>query len=58
MMLEKAGIKYTWVDAEENKELTYKFKVRSAPTLLVPSEEGFSSFENASNIKGFIESQK
>ena len=56
MLLDKAGIAYDVVDAEENVEMTKKFGVRKAPTLLVPNDDGtFTSYENASNIKGFIE---
>ena len=55
MLLDKANIKYQVIDAEENVELTKKFNVRKAPTLIVPDEEGLKVFENASNIKGFIE---
>ena len=57
MLLDKAGIKYKVVDAEENPDLTKKYNVHKAPTLLVPTEEGYESFENASNIKGYIESR-
>ena len=56
MLLDKAGIAYDVVDAEENVEMTKKFGVRKAPTLLVPNDDGsFTSYENASNIKGYIE---
>ena len=55
MLLDKANIKYEVIDAEENVELTMKYNVKKAPTLLVPSENGIDVFENASNIKGFIE---
>ena len=55
MLLDKAGIKYQVIDAEENAELTMKYGVKKAPTLLVPTESGIDVFENASNIKGFIE---
>lgn len=58
MLLEKAHIKYQFVDAEENVELTKKFNVKKAPTLIVPAKDGYDSFENASNIKGYIESLK
>ena len=57
MLLDKAGIKYKVVDAEENPDLTKKYNVHKAPTLLVPTEDGFEAFENASNIKGYIESR-
>ena len=53
--LEKAGIKYHFVDAEEEVELTKKFNIRKAPTLVVPTKEGNKVYENASNIKGFVE---
>ena len=58
MLLEKAGIPYKWVDAEENVELTTSMGVKKAPTLLVPEDGEVRVFENASNIKGYIESKK
>ena len=58
MLLEKANINYKWIDAEENVELTNTFNVKKAPTLLVPDGEEVLVFENASNIKGYIESHK
>ena len=58
MLLEKAGVNYKWVDAEENAELTTKLGVKKAPTLLVPNGDAFDAFENASNIKGYIEGLK
>ena len=56
MLLDKAGVKYRVIDAEENPELTKKYGVKKAPTLIVPTENGSEVFENASNIKGYIES--
>ena len=44
--------------AEENVELTNSYNVRKAPTLLVPNGDQILTFENASNIKGYIESLK
>ena len=55
MLLDKANIKYQVIDAEENVELTKKYNIKKAPTLLVPNKDGIDVFENASNIKGFIE---
>ena len=56
MMLDKAGIGYTPIDAEDNKDQTVKMGVRKAPTLLVPNAAGgYDRYENASEIKGFIE---
>ena len=57
-MLEKAGIVYTVIDAEENRNQTIKFGVKKAPTLLVPNGNGYDVYDNASKIKGYIESRK
>ena len=56
MMLDKAGIKYTVINAEEDKEMTIKYGVKKAPTLLVPNGSGFETFDNASEIRKYIES--
>ena len=58
MLLEKDGIAYKWVDAEEEIDLTNKFGIKKAPTLIVPADNGFVVYENASNIKGYIEGCK
>ncbi len=58
MLLDKAGIKYTVIDAEDNKETTVKFGIRKAPTLLVPNGDAYDRYENASEIKKYIESVK
>ena len=55
MLLEKANISYHLVDAEDEKETTIKYGVKKAPTLLVPNGKSFDVYENASEIKGFIE---
>jgi len=57
-MLNKAGIKYTMIDAEDEKEKTVKFEVKKAPTLLVPNGDSYDRYDNASLIKGFIEGNK
>ncbi len=58
MMLDKAGIAYTAIDAEDNKEMTVEYGVKKAPTLLVPNGNGYDVYDNASKIKGYIESVK
>lgn len=58
MLLDKAGMNYTVIDAEENAELTNKFGVKKAPTLLVPTAEGIRYYDNASEIRRYIEESK
>ena len=57
MMLDKAGIKYTVINAEEDKATTLNFGVKKAPTLLVPNGSGFETYDNASEIRKYIESK-
>ena len=58
MMLDKAGISYTAIDAEDNKDMTVSYGVKKAPTMLVPNGNGYDVYDNASKIKGYIESVK
>ncbi len=55
MLLDKAKIKYVVVDAEENKEFTEACGVKKAPTLLVPTKDGLQVYDNASEIRRYIE---
>jgi ribonucleoside-triphosphate reductase len=57
MMLDKAGIIYSVINAEENKELTMKYGVKKAPTLLVPTGNGYTAYDNASEIRKYIENK-
>lgn len=57
-MLDKAGIEYTALDALENKDLAIALGVKKGPTLLVPNDNGYDFYDNASLIKGFIENNK
>jgi len=57
-MLDKEGINYKVVDASAQKEMTIAYGVNQAPTLIVPSKEGYVSYTNASNIRGYIETIK
>ena len=58
MMLDKAGIKYTVIDAEDQKDLTQKYGVKKAPAMLVANGQGYDRYENASFIKKFVENAK
>ena len=55
MFLDKAGISYKKVYADENAELTDKYEVRQAPTLIITDGERFDKIVNVSNIRKYIE---
>ena len=57
-LLEKAKIKYTLVDAEEEVELTKKFGVKQAPTLVEIKKGEATVIANLSNIKKYVEEHK
>ena len=57
MMLEKAKIKYIWINAQENPEEAVKHHIMKAPTLAVVKDGEESRFINASEIKGWIETR-
>ena len=54
-LLDKANVGYEKVDAEDERDLTAKYGVRQAPTLIDTGGDGYESFVNLSNIKKFIE---
>ena len=54
-LLDKANIGYEKIDAEAQEDLTMKYGIRQAPTLIVTDGDGYESFVNLSNIKKFIE---
>ena len=53
-MLDKAGVNYKVLDADENPELVEKYNVMQAPTLIVQNEEGFQKLNGVSDIKGWL----
>ena len=57
-LLEKDGISYENVDAIDQRELTEAYGIKQAPTLLVPDGDSYKVFENASSIRGYIETVK
>ena len=57
MFLDKAGVKYTKIIADENPELTAKYGVRQAPTLIVTAGDDYDKIVNVSNIRKFAEEQ-
>ena len=57
-LLDEAKIKYKFIDAEEEQELTKENNVKSAPTLVVKNNGKTENVVNLSNIKKFIEDSK
>lgn len=53
-ILDSAGVKYTVIDAEEQKDLTLKYDIHKAPTLLVPNGDHYDRYDNASEINRFV----
>ena len=53
-LLDKAGISYQTLNADEAKELVTRYGVKQAPTLVVPNGDGFENYRGVSNIKGWI----
>ena len=58
MMLDKAGVAYEVINAEADKETAVRYGISKAPTLIVPTESGIEKFDNASEIRRYIESRK
>jgi len=52
--LKEKNVAYEFVDAEESVELTEKYEIMSAPTLISVNEDGYDKVVNASNIINFI----
>ena len=51
-------VPYVLIDAEENAELTKKYGVMQAPTLVVSANGQVTKFANVSNIKKFVDALK
>ena len=49
------GMSYQVINASEHPELTKRYGVRQAPTLIVLDETGMHRFANASNIKKYVD---
>ena len=56
LMLNKAKVKFDGVNAMQNAELSKKFAVKLTPTLIVADGDSYKVYENASNVRKYIES--
>ena len=53
-LLEKAGVTFTALNANEEKELVEKYGVKQAPTLVLLHDDGFEKYRGVSDIKGWL----
>ena len=53
-MLERAGIAYQVMDAEENPELAQKYRLTQAPSLVAVSGDGFAVYPGVAAIQNYI----
>ena len=53
-LLDKAGVAYTALNANEEKDLVAKYGVKQAPTLVLVEGDSFEKFRGVSDIKGWL----
>ena len=53
-LLDRAGIVYQTLNANEEKELVQKYEVKQAPTLVLANGSSFEKFRGVSDIKGWL----
>lgn len=56
-LLDKAGVGYIKLLAEENAQLATDFGIRQAPTLIVVSGDAYDKYTGVSEIKTYIQSK-
>ncbi|MDO4520188.1 MAG: anaerobic ribonucleoside-triphosphate reductase, partial [Erysipelotrichaceae bacterium] len=53
-MLDKAGVKYTVLNANEERDLVSKYGIKQAPTLVIEHGSEFEKYRGVSDIKGWL----
>ncbi len=53
-ILDKAGVQYTALNANEEKDLVEKYGIRQAPTLVIDNDSSFEKYRGVSEIKGWL----
>ncbi len=53
-LLDKAGVSYTALNANEEKDLVSKFGIKQAPTLVLINGDSFEKYRGVSDIKGWL----
>ena len=57
-MLNKANMEFEEINAIEQADLSKKFDIKLTPTLIVADGDSYSVYENASNVRKYIETVK
>ncbi|MCM1194412.1 MAG: ribonucleoside triphosphate reductase [Corallococcus sp.] len=58
LMLTKAKVEFDEVNAMEQAELSKQFDIKLTPTLIVADGDSYAVYENASNVRKYIETSK
>ncbi len=53
-LLDRAGVEYTTLNANEEKDLVAKYGIKQAPTLVLLNGETFEKYRGVSDIKGWL----
>ena len=53
-ILDKAGVEYEPLNANEERELVKKFGIKQAPTLVLVNGDSFEKYRGVSDIKGWL----
>ncbi len=53
-ILSKAGVSYTEVNANEEREMVAQYGIKQAPTLVVVHDDTFEKYRGVSDIKGWL----
>ena len=53
-LLEKEGVAYEVLIAEEHPDLVAKYGIKQAPTLVIETAAGTENFRGVSDIKGYL----
>ena len=56
-LLDKAGVEYTPLNANEEKDLAKQYGVKQAPTLVLVNGDSFEKYRGVSDIKGWLMNQ-
>lgn len=57
-LLDKAGIEYTVIDAEEQSDFAKEIGINQAPTLVYKTSNGYEKLTGVSSIRRFIDSKE